>query len=124
MPVAFENRVASATSRVCPPPTESPMNVIDWPPYFALIALAFGTGGALIAVAEVARVVPAEAMLSETTRASRTTDPVPKMNRRRFMSITSFLAQTSSGVEHGDEQAVQPGPYQSVQIEASARSGL
>ena len=52
MPVSFENSVASAASRVCPPPTESPMNVIDWPPYFALIALAFGTGGAPIAVAE------------------------------------------------------------------------
>ncbi len=47
------------------------MNVIDWPPYFALIAVAFGTGGAPIAVAEPRRpcVVPAEAMLSETTRA-------------------------------------------------------
>ena len=77
-------------SRVCPPPTESPMNVIDWPPYFALIAAAFGTGGAPIAVAEALRVVPAEAMLSETTRASSATDPVPRMNRRRFMSITSF----------------------------------
>ena len=71
MPVSFENRVASAMSRVCPPPTESPMNVIDWPPYFALIALAFGTGGALIALAEVARVVPAEAMLSETSESQQ-----------------------------------------------------
>ena len=45
-PVSFENRVASATSRIWPPPTESPMNVIDWPPYLALIAAAFGTFGA------------------------------------------------------------------------------
>ena len=83
--------VASAMSRVCPPPTESPMNVIDWPPYFALIAAAFGTGGAPIAVAEAGRVVPADAMLSETTRASSATDPAPKINGRRFMSLTSFL---------------------------------
>ena len=94
MPVSFVNRVASAMSRVCPPPTESPMNVIDWPPYFALIAAAFGTlGAAMVALADVARVVPAEAMLRETTRARTTTDPVPKMNRRRFKCITSFLAQ-------------------------------
>ena len=81
MPVSFVNWVASAMSRVCPPPTESPMNVIDWPPYFALIAAACGTGGALIAVAEAARVVPAEAMPSETTRVSSATNPAPRMNR-------------------------------------------
>src|SRR6476661_1885378 len=92
MPVAFENRVASAVSRVCPPPTESPMNVIDWPPYLALIAAAFGTGGAGIAVGEAARVVPAEAMLSETRRAGRATDTAPKMKRRRFMGMRSFLS--------------------------------
>jgi hypothetical protein len=62
------------------------MNVIDWPPYFALIAAACGTGGALI-VALVARVVPAEAMLSETTRARRVTNPAPRTNRRRFIEL-------------------------------------
>ncbi len=66
------------------------MNVIDWPPYFALIALAFGTFGAPIAVAEPARLVPADAMLSETTRASRAMVATPKINGRRFMSLTSF----------------------------------
>ena len=32
MPVSFVNRVASAMSRVWPLPTESPTNVIVWPP--------------------------------------------------------------------------------------------
>jgi hypothetical protein len=68
------------------------MNVIDWPPYLALIAAAFGTGGAGIAVGEAARVVPAEAMLSETRRAGRATDTAPKMKRRRFMGMRSFLS--------------------------------
>jgi hypothetical protein len=31
---------------LCESPTESPTNVIFWPPYFFLIAAAFGTFGA------------------------------------------------------------------------------
>jgi hypothetical protein len=46
MPVSFVNRFASAVSRTWPLPTESPTNVIFWPPYFLLIAAAFGTFGA------------------------------------------------------------------------------
>ena len=46
MPVCWVNFFASARSRWWLPPTESPMNVIDCPPYLALIAAAFGTGGA------------------------------------------------------------------------------
>jgi hypothetical protein len=99
------------------------MNVIDWPPYFALSALAFGTGGAPIALAEVARVVPAEAMLSEATRASTMTDPVPKINRRRFMSITSFLAQTPKAPEHGNGQLVHADPINQPKL-GSPPSGL
>src|SRR4051794_33799551 len=50
------------------------MNVIDWPLYFALIALAFGTGGAGMAALELAVppavLVAAAAMLIETSKAS------------------------------------------------------
>ena len=46
IPVSFVNRFASARSRLWLPPTESPMNVIDWPPYSFLRAAAFGTFGA------------------------------------------------------------------------------
>src|SRR5438128_2010725 len=49
MPVSFVNRVASKRSRLCELPTESPMNVIFWPPYFAFNDLAFGTAGGLTA---------------------------------------------------------------------------
>src|SRR5256885_13419326 len=45
-PVSLVNRFASARSRTCPLPTESPTNVIFWPWYFFLIAAAFGTFGA------------------------------------------------------------------------------
>src|SRR3954452_16523884 len=74
MPVCCENFFARATSRVCPPPTESPMNVIDWPPYLDLIAPAFGTAGAgyddaVAAALAVERLVPADATLMDATAA-------------------------------------------------------
>src|SRR3954467_730262 len=46
IPVCCENFFASATSRACPPPTESPTNVIVCPPYLDLILDALGTAGA------------------------------------------------------------------------------
>ena len=49
IPVSFVNRLASMTSRWFVFPMLSPMNVIDLPPYFALIAAAFATFGGLIA---------------------------------------------------------------------------
>src|SRR5436189_3732066 len=49
IPVSLLNRLASAVSRLFPSPTESPMKVMLCPPYFALIAFAFGTFGGLIA---------------------------------------------------------------------------
>jgi hypothetical protein len=57
--------------------------VIDWPPYFALIAAACGTFGAAIAAA--ARVVVAfddraEATLSETSKARREKTPAMRTN--------------------------------------------
>src|SRR5205085_5854993 len=80
IPVSFVKRVASASSRLCELPTESPMNLIFWPPYFALSALAFGTFGALTAAAAVRlptclRAPPAVATLSETTRANAPASP-------------------------------------------------
>ena len=51
IPVSFVNRLASATSRTWPLPTESPTNVIFCPPYFFRIAAAFGTFGAATAAA-------------------------------------------------------------------------
>src|SRR5262245_11455956 len=55
IPVSFVNRLASVVSRTWLSPTESPTNVIFWPPYFCLIAAAFGTFGAGTAVAAWAR---------------------------------------------------------------------
>ena len=78
MPVCCENFFASAVSRWCPPPTESPTNVIVCPPYFDLIDAAFGTvGGAIDAAAELAfallpvLLVAAAATLIETSRTRR-----------------------------------------------------
>ena len=51
IPVSFVKRFASARSRTWPLPTESPTNVIFWPPYFFRIAAAFGTFGAATAAA-------------------------------------------------------------------------
>ena len=72
IPVCCENFFASAVSRWCPPPTESPMNVIVCPPYFDLIAAAFGTAGGAIAAAAPAvaavRFVPAVAAPSDASR--------------------------------------------------------
>src|SRR6266516_4001298 len=94
IPVSLVNLVASSRSRVCPPPTESPTNVIVCPPYFALIAFALGTGGAVVAARDCAAVpcrVPAEATLSDTTRASAAANAVKTTSARCFMGLTSFL---------------------------------
>jgi hypothetical protein len=88
MPVAAENLFASAMSRVWLDPTAlSPMKVIVCPPYFFLIAGAFGTAGGTIAAAEVSfagLLVPAVAMLSDTSNASRATAPASGTSARDF----------------------------------------
>ena len=95
MPVCFENFFASARSRACPPPTESPTNVIVCPPYFDLIDAAFGTDGAGVAAAETAFALPpvlfvaAAATLIETSRAKRAS-PATTTLARCFTSL-SFL---------------------------------
>src|SRR5262249_3825162 len=98
MPVSFVNRFASARSRTCPPPTESPMNVIDCPPYLALMALALGTGGAGIVAAsdvpDAGRAVPALAALIDATAATISTAGVASRMIRRFTrSVLSPGAQ-------------------------------
>ena len=67
------------------------------PPYFALIAFAFGTFGGLTACADssadaVAAVpaLPAPAMVSEATRAKAPMDPTPASNARRFTFSRPF----------------------------------
>src|SRR5438874_13563495 len=87
MPVSFENRLASFVSRTCPFPTESPTNVIFWPPYFFLIAAAFGTLGAGIAAAAcgcAAFLLPAAATLRETMSAMTPTTPARTNSLRCF----------------------------------------
>jgi hypothetical protein len=88
MPVAAENLWASLMSRVWLDPTAlSPMKVIVCPPYFFLIAGAFGTAGGTIAAAAVRVVrfvVPAVAMLSERSRASKATAPAIGTSTRGF----------------------------------------
>src|SRR5581483_1008525 len=96
MPVSRVKRAASMRSRLCELPTESPTKVIVWPPYFALIAAAFGTGGGLTAIAPVARVVAPEATPSDTSRDSRPTSPATRTRRRRFIGLTSFLSPPCS----------------------------
>src|SRR5262249_53597255 len=98
MPVSFVNRPARAKSRWWPPPTESPTKVIDWPPYFALIAAAFGTGGAAMAVVRAARLVLADAMLSETTSARRLTRPAQK-TRERGLTLLILSLEHAWGAE-------------------------
>jgi hypothetical protein len=61
--------------------------VIVCPPYFFLIAGAFGTAGGTIAAAAlrvVRFVVPADAMLSERSRASKATAPAIGTSTRGF----------------------------------------
>ena len=66
------------------------MKVIVWPPYFFLIAGAFGTAGGTMAAVEAGFAcfagfdVPPEAMLSETRRASRATIPVSGTSTRNL----------------------------------------
>ncbi len=88
MPVAVENLLASAMSRVWLDPTAlSPMKVIVCPPYFFLIAGALGTAGGTIAAAEVScagLLVAAVAMLSETSKASKATAPASGTSTRGF----------------------------------------
>jgi hypothetical protein len=71
--------------------------VIDCPPYFFLIAAAFGTGGAGIdAAAELSFAVPpvlfvaAEATLIETSKTNEAS-PARTTNERCFTGFTSFL---------------------------------
>ena len=61
MPVSLENFATSSWSRVCDLPTgPSPRNVMLRPPYFALIAFAFGTfGGLMVATSDSAAVAVA-----------------------------------------------------------------
>src|SRR5581483_7284677 len=92
MPVSRVKRAASMRSRLCELPTESPTKVIVCPPYFALIAAAFGTGGGFTADEPAARVVAPEATLSDTSRDSRPTSPATRTRRRRFIGLTSFLS--------------------------------
>ena len=87
IPVSFVNRFASATSRTCPLPTESPTNVIFCPPYFFLIAAAFGTFGAATAAAWCVRAglsLLAAATLSEVTSATAPTTPASTSSLRCF----------------------------------------
>src|SRR5947207_1211246 len=96
IPVSFENRDASARSRVCPPPTESPTKVIDWPPYFALIAAAFGTVGAVTAAACLA-FVPAPAAPSERSKAAPATNPATTSARCLIAHVLSLVDGSSLG---------------------------
>src|SRR6266545_2890217 len=106
MPVSFVNRDASATSRTWPPPTESPTKVIFCPPYFAFNAFALGTAGGLTTAADRAALtlrVPAEAMLSVTTKASTAASPATKTTARCFTSLTSFLSKRLRTDERASE---------------------
>ena len=106
MPVCWVNFFASARSRWWLPPTESPMNVIDCPPYLALIAAAFGTGGAGIVAAAPAvaavRFVPAVAAPSDANKTSSPIAPVTRTGRRRFMGLTcvSLLGLQPNVIRH------------------------
>src|SRR5262245_2185894 len=94
IPVSFVNRLASATSRRWLSPTESPTNVIFWPPYFLLIAAAFGTFGAGIAAARCACagfLLLAVATLRKAMSASTPTPPASPSSLRCFTCPTSFL---------------------------------
>src|SRR5262245_15794428 len=98
IPVCAENFFASARSRWFPPPTESPMNVIDWPPYFFLIAAAPGTAGAGYfealnvdtALTDAGACVPADATLSETISAA-TASPAKTSSERCFTTSRPFF---------------------------------
>src|SRR5437870_5638139 len=93
MPVSFVNRVDSARSRWCPPPTESPTNVIDCPPYFAFMAFAFGTGGAFrVAAALDGDCFAADAMLSDTINAATAASAAITNSGRCFMGIPSSFS--------------------------------
>ena len=87
IPVSFVNRFASARSRTCPLPTESPTNVIFWPPYFFRIAAAFGTFGAATAAACctcAGRLLLAAATLRDATSAIAPITPARTSNLRCF----------------------------------------
>jgi hypothetical protein len=92
MPVSLVNRLASIRSRLCELPTESPTKVIFWPPYFALIAFAFGTFGAAIAVALCTRaglLLLAAATLRDAISAIAPTTTA-RTSSRCFIPPTSF----------------------------------
>ena len=92
MPVSFVKRFASARSRLWPSPTESPTNVIFCPPYFFLIAFAFGTFGAAMAAALWARdglLLLAAATLRDAISAIAPTSPA-RRSSRCFIPPTSF----------------------------------
>src|SRR5438093_8161668 len=87
MPVSLVNRLASAVSRLFPSPTESPTNVMLWPPYFFLIAAAFLTRGGLIVAAVRCACVGlllAAATLKEAMSASTPTPPARTSSLRCF----------------------------------------
>ena len=98
MPVSFENFATSSSSRVCDLPTgPSPRNVMLRPPYFALIAFAFGTFGGLMACTNSSAdavtavpALPAAVMASEATSAKAPMDPTPASNARRFTFSRPF----------------------------------
>ena len=99
MPVFLENWATSNWSRVWLLPTgPSPRNVIDCPPYFALMALAFGTGGGLTAVAAdgaagtaTGPALPAVATLNDVIRANAPVSPTTTSTARCFTSPPSSL---------------------------------
>src|SRR5512133_214118 len=98
MPVSWLNFLASAVSRLFPSPTESPTNVIFCPPYFFLIAAAFGTFGAAIAAAWCVRaglLLLAAATLREATSAIAPTTPARTSSLRCFTLPRPFQLDPS-----------------------------
>src|SRR5688572_6022132 len=102
IPVSLVNFFTRFTSRVCDLPTgPSPRNVMLRPPYFFLIAFAFGTFGGLmpcavtsataVAAGPAVPALPAAAMDSEATRAKAPIEPAKASNERRFTVLTPFL---------------------------------
>src|SRR5262245_6738904 len=92
MPVSLVKRLASFESRMWPSPTESPTNVICWPPYFLRIAFAFGTFGVVLAVALCAGdglLLLAAATLRDAISAIAPTTPA-RRSSRCFIPPTSF----------------------------------
>ncbi len=83
------------------------MNVIDWPPYFCLMAFAFGTGGALMvaAAAEGAAVpaLPGPAIVSATSRANAPVSPRRSATRR--FTCSHILSTALKAVSNRDDRA-------------------